>query len=222
MKIDGYRLILATVSPRRRKIFEDAGYRFDAAVPGDAEDTVVSAETPERLAIEKARAKARAVAAGLKGPFPAIVVGADTLVAARGKVIGKPLDRADAVAILSSLSGTRHCVISGVYAIPVFASDGDTDGRVVKPVLRALEFAESTWVTMRRVSAAEIAEYVDSGQSDGKAGAYAIQENGDKFVEKIEGSFLNVVGFPLERFQAELPAWIKKIESAKYMGMREF
>lgn len=141
------------------------------------------------------------VAAALDPPFPALVVGADTLVAsAHGKIIGKPLDRADAVAILSSLSGTRHCVISGICAIPIFE-------RAQRPVCHALEFAESTWVTMRKMSAAEIAEYVKSGEADGKAGAYAIQEEGDKFVAKVEGSFLNVVGFPLERFQAEMARW---------------
>ena len=196
------RLILASASPRRKKIFEEAGYRFEIADPGDAEDAIDAAHTPAQLAIDKARAKAHAVAAALKPPFPALVIGADTLVAALGKVIGKPLDRADATAILSGLSGTRHCVISGVCTIPVVARDTGAE------LLPALEFAESTWVTMRRMSSDAIAEYVNSGQSDGKAGAYAIQENGDKFVERIEGSFLNVVGFPLERFEAELPAML--------------
>jgi septum formation protein len=194
------RTVLASVSPRRKKIFADAVGRFETADPGNIEEAITSAETPEQLAIAKARAKAEAVAADLAGPYPALVLGADTLVAAQGKVIGKPLDRADAAAILSGLSGTRHCVISGVCAILVESA--------VKHVV--LEFAEQTWVTMRRMSAAEIAAYVASGQSDGKAGAYAIQENGDRFVEKLEGSFLNVVGFPLERFQAELPAALKR------------
>jgi septum formation protein len=197
------RIILASVSPRRRKIFADAGYAFETADPGDVEELVTGFALPERLAIEKARAKALAVAERLGPPYPALVVGADTLVAAQGKVIGKPLDRADAAAILSGLSGTRHCVVSGVCVI---LADGT--GSATKKTL-LLEFAEPTWVTMRKMSAAEIAAYVDSGQSDGKAGAYAIQENGDKFVEKLEGSFLNVVGFPLERFQAELPAALK-------------
>jgi septum formation protein len=67
-----------------------------------------------------------------------------------------------------------------------------------------------TWVTMRAMSAAEIAAYVASGQSDGKAGAYAIQEGGDKFVERVEGSFLNVVGFPLELFEELLPQALRE------------
>jgi septum formation protein len=198
------RLILASVSPRRREIFSSAGYRFECADPGDAEDAIDSAHSPEQLAIDKARAKARAVAARLTPPFPAFVVGADTLVAAHGHVIGKPLDRADATAILLRLSNTRHCVISGVCVIPVTAQNA-------QDFPAALEFAESTWVTMRAMSAEEIADYVNSGQSDGKAGAYAIQESGDKFVAKLEGSFLNVVGFPLERFEAE---WEKSVIEA--------
>lgn len=189
------RLILASVSPRRREIFASAGYRFECADPGDAEDAIDSAHSPAQLAVDKARAKARAVAATLAPPYPAYVVGSDTLVAARDKVIGKPLDRADAAAILLGLSGTRHCVISGVCVIPVTGENS-----ALEPVL---EFFENTWVTMRKMSAEEIADYVNSGQSDGKAGAYAIQENGDKFVDKLEGSFLNVVGFPLERFEEE-------------------
>ncbi len=199
-----FRIILASASPRRKTIFESAGYAIEIVDPGDAEDAIDSSPTPAQLAIEKARAKAIAGAALIKSPFPALVIGADTLVAAHNKVIGKPLDRADATAILLSLSGTRHCVISGVCALWVGA-DGLSNGGTLP-----LEFAESTWVTMKSMSANEIADYVSSGQSDGKAGAYAIQENGDMFVERIEGSFLNVVGFPLERFNAELPSALKR------------
>ena len=200
------RIILASASPRRKTIFENAGFRIEIADPGDAEDAITSAASPAQLAIDKARAKAQIIAAGIGTNIPALVIGADTLVAAGNKVIGKPVDRSDATAILSGLSGTRHCVISGVCAI--FAAG---PGVSFPP----LEFAESTWVTMRRMTAEEIADYVNSGQSDGKAGAYAIQENGDKFVEKLEGSFLNVVGFPLERFQLELPAAIKNWKELK-------
>ncbi|MEI6233604.1 MAG: Maf family protein [Planctomycetota bacterium] len=208
-KQDLPRMVLASASPRRKQIFESAGFRFEIMDPGDAEDAVNSAHTPEQLAIDKARAKARAAAEKVQGPYPALVIGADTLVAAHERVIGKPLDRADAVAILSGLSGTRHCVISGVCVIAVFAGEDAGHPRVER--VSPLEFAESTWVTMKSMSPEAIAEYVNSGQSDGKAGAYAIQENGDQFVERIEGCFLNVVGFPLERFKAELPAVLDQL-----------
>jgi septum formation protein len=192
---DSPRLILASASPRRREILERAGYVFEIVEPGDAEEAVAQAASPEELAILKARAKAHAVALALRGPFPAWVVGADTLVATSGRIVGKPVDRADAVAILTGLSGTRHAVISGVSVVRV-----DAPGVVLPP----REFAATTWVDMRVMSAGEIEAYVNSGEADGKAGAYAIQERGDRFVEKFDGSFFNIVGFPLEQFETEI------------------
>jgi septum formation protein len=188
-----FRLILASASPRRRDILKSAGYVFEIVDPGDVEESVTGHPSPESLAIEKAKAKAQVVAGRVGPPFPAIVVGVDTLCALGDEVIGKPLDRADARSILSRLSGTRHRVISGVCMWPV---QGLGMGER-PPVL----FSTTTWVNLRTMSRMEIDEYVNSGESDGKAGAYAIQEKGDRFVSSVEGSFLNVVGFPLEDFQ---------------------
>ncbi|HYF49931.1 MAG TPA: Maf family protein [Planctomycetota bacterium] len=195
------RLVLASASPRRRQILQDRGYQFELADPGEVEESISHAPTPEQLAIEKARVKAEAVAAKLHGPRPALVIGVDTLCAEGDRIIGKPLDRADAIAILTRLAGTRHRVISGLCVQPVLKDGAGA------PLLRA----ETTWVTMRRVPREEIEAYVATGEADGKAGAYAVQENGDKFVEKIEGSFLNVVGFPLEMFERELPLLLKTL-----------
>ena len=197
------RLILASASPQRRKIFMDAGLRFEIADPGDVEDAVTHAHTPEELALAKARAKARVIASACSGP--ALVVGADTLVVADGKVIGKPVDRTDAAAILSHLSGTQHRVLTGVCAIPIFSAQETVRANGAD----RLEFCEVTLISMRRLSAAEIAAYVDSGEADGKAGAYGVQETGDKFIERMDGSFLNVVGFPMEKFRALLPDALK-------------
>ncbi|MCZ7647336.1 MAG: Maf family protein [Planctomycetota bacterium] len=188
----GVSLILASASERRRKILSDAGYAYEAADPGEVEYAVAAAPTPEALACAKARSKAQAVAAAL-APRRAVVIGADTLVALDADVLGKPLDRFDAARILERLSGTRHKVITGLCLWPA------TNDR--QPVLEAV----TSWVTMRKLSASEIQAYVDSGEADGKAGAYAIQETGDRFVASVEGSYLNVVGFPLERFQELLP-----------------
>jgi septum formation protein len=192
------RLILASASPRRHQILRDAGYAFDIVDPGEVEDEVRSAPTPEALAEGKAAAKARHVAKALNGAGPALVIGVDTLVAAGPDVIGKPLDRPDAIRILTRLSGTRHRVISGFCLLPI-------------PCGEACIGNEATWVTMRPMAPAEIHAYVASGEADGKAGAYAIQETGDAYVEKLEGSFLNVVGFPLETFERTLPAVLKKL-----------
>lgn len=187
-------LVLASASERRRKILAEAGYTFEARDPGAAEDEVRVAPTPEALAQAKARGKAARVAADLPAGRRALVVAADTVVALGREVMGKPLDRSEARRILKRLAGTRQQVITGLCLWPV--PDGPP------PMLAAV----SSWVTMRPMTSAEIARYVDSGEADGKAGAYAIQETGDRFVERLEGSFLNVVGFPLERFEELLPA----------------
>ena len=190
------RLVLASASPRRRDILDKAGYIFECEDPGEVENAIVAAPTPEALAIAKARAKAMEVAARIRPPLPALVVGVDTLVALGDEVIGKPLDRLDAVSILSRLSRARHRVISGVCLLWI----GEL-GTLAAPLLDSA----STWVTMRAMSLAEIEAYVATGQSDGKAGAYAIQESGDQFVKELDGSLLNVVGMPLELFERLLP-----------------
>lgn len=186
-------LILASASPRRRKILADAGFRFEALDPGDVEGSVSGEVDPEALAMAKSRAKAEAVATIRADQSPSVIIGADTLVALGDDIIEKPVDRRDAVTILGRLSGTRHRVITGVCLI---LSGG---GR--PPILEAV----ASWVIMKPMAREAIEAYVSSGEADGKAGAYAVQETGDRFVERIEGSFLNVVGFPLERFRELLP-----------------
>jgi len=126
--------------------------------------------------------KARAVA---RTRPEAIVIGADTAVWCNGRLIGKPRDRADAVSILTLLTQSPHLVISGLALVwPCCGLE--------------LVGSDATRVHMRRATPKEIEDYVASGEADGKAGAYAIQEKGDRFVESLEGSFSNVVGLPLE------------------------
>lgn len=200
------RLVLASASPQRKKILSDAGYTFELADPGEVENAIASAPTPAALAIAKARAKAMEVAAKLDAPFPAIVIGVDTLVALDDDVIGKPLDRFDAKGILSRLSGSRHQVISGMCLWPARGKTAASTVPDGEPHL----LSATTFIKMRPMSEDEIDAYIATGQSDGKAGAYAIQESGDKFVETLEGSLLNVVGFPLEEFQKVLPQCIRE------------
>jgi septum formation protein len=221
------RLVLASASPQRKQILANAGYVFEAADPGDVEDSIAAAYTPEELALAKARAKAAHVAAALGPPYPAVAIGADTIVAVgeTSEIVGKPADRQDAVRILQRLSGTRHRVISGLCLWPVTfrtagslvkrappapcgQDAGGTENRKSKiPVKTAVA---TTWVKMHRMTDEQIQAYVDSGESDGKAGAYAIQEGGDRFVESLNGSFLNVVGFPLELFEELLPIALRE------------
>ena len=156
----------------------------------EVDESVAPGTTPQAAARQVAQRKAVAVAA--KRP-DALVLGADTVVAAGGGIIGKPADRGDAIAILSRLSGSRHAVITGVCLI-----DGAEGLRAADTV--------TTWVTMRPMTRQEIEAYVDSGEAYGKAGAYAIQETADRYVERVEGSFSNVVGLPMERVRELLDA----------------
>ncbi len=175
-------LILASGSPRRRRLLADMGYKFEVIAP-EVDETLRpgadAADEAERLAV----AKAREVTG--RAP-PAVIVAADTLCALDGEIIGKPADRADARSILGQLSGTRHHVITGLCVL---------DPRTGRMVSESV----ATAVVMKPMSDAQIREYVESGEADGKAGAYAIQETGDRYVERIEGSFDNVVGLPTER-----------------------
>ena len=176
------KIILASASPRRSDLLAQMGYEFEAA-PADVDETVHPGADPADEAVRLAVAKAEEVAGRVP---PAVVIGADTLCALEGQVLGKPRDREHAAEMLRRLSGTCHYVITGICVLDTIAGR-----RVVEAV--------STAVTMRPMTDQQIREYVDSGEADGKAGAYAIQETADRYVLEIEGSFDNVVGLPTER-----------------------
>lgn len=173
-------LVLASASPRRRDLLERLGVAF-RVVPTDADETLPPGAEPENAAREIARRK---VAASANREAPPIL-GADTIVvAADGEMLGKPTGPEDARRMLRKLSGTTHRVVTGVALLgegsrePVVASD-------------------TTFVTMRTLSEEEIAAYVGTGESFDKAGGYAIQETGDRFITGVRGSWTNVVGLPL-------------------------
>ena len=176
------RLILASASPRRSQLLSQAGFIFDV-VPSDADETLPDGLPPAEAAVEVARRKALAVAGGIRS---AVILAADTIVVAPGgKILGKPDDEADARRMLRELSDSTHVVITGVFAV-----DCDT--------ARTVGRAVATTVVFGKMTDAEIYAYVAGGEALGKAGAYAIQETGDRFVRRIEGSFTNVVGLPME------------------------
>ncbi|MDY6913416.1 MAG: Maf family protein [Planctomycetota bacterium] len=176
------RLILASGSPRRKQLLAEAGYDFEVVAPAISEPSYyLRGLSPSQQAEAMAYFKARSVAEGRDGCY---VLAADTVVAARDKTLGKPADEADARRMLSALSGSRHAVITGVALL---GSDG---GRLIA--------SETTGVTMRKMSDAELDAYIASGEWAGKAGAYAIQETADRFIESVDGSFTNVVGLPME------------------------
>lgn len=172
-------LVLASESPRRADLLKAAGLSFEVlSVPVD--ETPWERETPDAHVRRLAEAKARAVAA--RRP-DAVVLGADTVVVVDGRILGKPVDAADAASMLRSLSGRDHEVLTGVCVV----------GRGLTPTVEVA----CTRVWFSALSEGEIDRYVRSGEPMDKAGAYAIQGLGSRFVERIDGSYSNVVGLPV-------------------------
>lgn len=177
-------IILASSSPRRKMLLEQIGLRFTIRV-SDIEEDLTQALPPTRLTETLALQKARA-AAGLLAD-PALVIGADTLVADDDGILGKPRDAADAAHMLARLSGRTHRVITGVAVLVT----GSQDRRLVQH--------EITHVTFAPLSGQDIHWYIGTGEPLDKAGAYAIQGKGMVFVERISGCYTNVVGLPIFR-----------------------
>jgi septum formation protein len=168
-------LVLASTSPQRRAILEQLRIPFTPVAPAYVEHDPPDAD-PIALVRDHAEAKARSV--HREG---SVTLGVDTTVHLDGRVYGKPADRDDAQAMLRGLVGRVHAVVSGLCLLgPGFA--------VVEH--------EVTEVTFRDVPAAELDVYLDSGEWEGRAGAYAIQGLGGRLVERIAGDYLNVVGLP--------------------------
>jgi septum formation protein len=182
--------ILASASPRRRELLASLGLHFDV-VPSGAEELHDHARPMASLCEANAAAKARDVS--LLHP-DAVVIGADTLVGLEGKLFGKPADAGEARRMLAELSGRTHEVITGVCLAH--------RGRGREEI-----FSDRTLVTFRELDSAAIAEYLAAAHVLDKAGAYGIQERGELLVERIAGSFSNVMGFPVERFQERLKDW---------------
>jgi len=172
--------ILASASPRRREMLGSLGLRFSVE-PSDADETPLAGEGPEEHTLRLAELKARSVARRRPGAW---VLGADTTVVIDGLILGKPQDHNDAVRMLGLIQGRTHVVFSA------FAWRREPDGAGES---RAL----STRVTLRSLTPAQTRWYVCSGEPLDKAGAYAIQGIGAALVERVEGSYTNVVGLPL-------------------------
>lgn len=179
MTTTGSRLVLASASPRRRELLALLGRPFEV-VAVDVDEEPRHGEAPEALVERLARTKA-AAATQQVGPR-AVVVGADTVVVVDDRVVGKPADADEARAVVAALAGRSHRVITGVA--------------VRRDDVEACDI-ETTVVRFRSMTDGEIAAYVATGEGRDKAGAYGIQGIGGRFVERIEGSYHNVVGLPL-------------------------
>ena len=177
------RMVLASASPRRRQLLKQAGYQFTVfpAKINEADfacDRISPAEYAKRLALAKARQVAE--------KFPdSLVIGADTVVDFQGRIIGKPADEKQAERITRKLFSAPHKVITAVALVRL--SEG-------------LELVESdtTIVYPKKMSERQIAEHIKSGSWRDKAGAYAIKEDADPFIEKLQGSLTNLMGLPME------------------------
>jgi septum formation protein len=183
-------LVLASTSPRRRELLAQAGFRFEIAAP-EVDESALAGESPESLARRLALAKARAVAP--RAPRGACVLGADTVVVIDGILLGKPRDRAEAVEMLLRLAGRTHRVLTG-FAL------------VVAELERAETGVEESLVRMHAVDRATAEGYAATGEPLDKAGAYAAQGEGGRFVAEIRGSRANVIGLPLEALAPRLAA----------------
>lgn len=173
-------IILASASPRRAELLESAGIRF-VVVPGHIDETPLPRELPIDHVLRLAREKGAEVARREEGRF---FIGADTIVLCDGEIMGKPRDNHDASRMLARLSGRSHQVITG------FSVFDRESGRTVTR-------AVSTDVTFKTLTSEEIEAYVATGCPLDKAGAYAIQGGAAYMVERINGSYTNVVGLPL-------------------------
>lgn len=176
------RLVLASASPRRRRVFERLGLscRIESA-DLDEESLVSGRNSPEEVARVLASAKAGEVARRAPG---CLVIGADTIVVEGDGILGKPADDEDARRMLNRLSGRSHVVLTGVAAVDV--DRGVTAAEVC-----------STTVWMMALPPEVIEAYLRTGEPRGKAGSYAIQGRGGILIERVEGSYSNVVGLPV-------------------------
>ncbi len=181
------KLILASQSPWRAQLLKEAGYKFKI-IPSAYTENNLQNKDPRELVKEHALNKARSVAGKLsKG----LVLGADTLVVIENRILGKPKSAKEAREILNMLNNNSHKVITAIALI---------DAKTKKELI---DF-DSTKLKFRKLTSEEIESYVAEGRLYGYAGAYAIQEMGKNWVKKIEGSYSNVVGLPMEKLKEML------------------
>lgn len=195
-------IILASQSPRRKELLEQIGLEFEIC-PAKGEE-IITKSIPEEVVMELSKQKAEEVAALVSSfgenhkeittPSDILVIGADTVVAYDGKILGKPKDEADAKRMLTMLAGNTHSVFTGVTLVLI-----DKSGRAGE-----LVFYEKTDVKMHAMTEVEIDRYIATGEPMDKAGSYAIQGKCAIHIEKIDGDYNNVVGLPITRIYQEL------------------
>lgn len=182
-------IILASASPRRRELLDTVGIPFSVC-PSQGEEQI-RGSSPKEVVEELSEQKAREVF--LKTSGEVLVIGADTVVAAEGNILGKPKNRKEAIQMLKKLQGASHEVYTGVTML---SRDENGEQQKTFHVMTAVEFYP--------MSEEEIESYVDTGEPMDKAGAYGIQGKAGIFVKEIRGDYNNVVGLPVARLYQEL------------------
>lgn len=182
-------IILASASPRRRELLERAGIPF-TVYPGQGEEEITVSD-PAEVVEELSEQKAREVFLKTRGE--SLVIGADTVVAAKGQILGKPKDREAARQMLRSIQGGSHEVYTGVTILD------REEGKELQKTFHVM-----TEVVFYPMSEEEIQRYVDTKEPMDKAGAYGIQGKAGIFVKEIHGDYNNVVGLPVARLYQEL------------------
>ena len=185
--------ILASASPRRKLLLEKEGYEFKV-IPSNIDENAFPLEGISSIEHTKQLALAKAKNVAEKYPNM-LVMGADTVVDFNDCIIGKPKNAIDAERITRLLFSAPHKVITAVALVRI------------KDKLEIVE-ADVTTVYPKKLTENQIAEHIKNGDWRGKAGAYGIQETGDEFVERIEGSFTNVIGLPMELVQKLLAPYL--------------
>lgn len=191
--LEGYNLILASASPRRRQLLADCGINFTLADKFECDESFPSTLVCDQVAeyISTLKSNAYPIALDAKD----ILLTADTVVIAQDRILGKPVDRAQAVEMLEMLSGNRHSVVTGV---------------TIRSANCSHSFSVKSSVTFRTLTNEEIEYYIDNYHPFDKAGAYGIQEwIGYVAIESIEGSFFNVMGLPVQRLYIELGEFVE-------------
>lgn len=176
------KIYLASASPRRKELLKKVVKNFQVIVSQFNENSI-KAKSPRSFVKLAALGKTKDIAEKIKAP--AIIIGCDTIVVVKNKILGKPKDKQEAQDFLKLLSGTKHRVLSGLALI---YKD--------KNKMKIITAIEETKIKFKKLTQQEIEEYVDKFKPFDKAGGYGVQETGDIFVEQIEGEFDNVVGLP--------------------------
>lgn len=194
------RIILGSASPRRRRLLAQIGLEFEVVV-SDGEEKYEST-TPIEIVKELALAKAENVSAGVGSRENLVIIGADTVVALDGRILGKPKSREDAFRMLKDLQGRSHQVYTGT-ALLVYDEKG---GKTI------ISHVERTEVFVHAMEDAEIHRYIATGEPMDKAGGYGIQGGFAAYIDRIEGDYYNVVGLPVAYLYQQLKI-LGKIEA---------